>query len=175
MFSIPLPIIIVVSVITICTNLVYYLVSKHRSDIAESQEVVSDKQIIEFINGQPDKFIDAQMLANYYDISKSHAKSRLTHLNTNGIVEGLYTKNTLKYYYTLTRPIEKPYDLKLSSEPFMTMEDLMVIFKHFDFKVSLMELCLSTGLPIAVIKREMKYFEKEKILKLLYKQNYYGS
>ena len=71
----------------------------------------------------------------------------------------------MQVYYTLAKSIEKSYDLNLSNDPFMTVEDLMIIFKHYDYQVSLQEVCLSTGLPLKVILEEMKYFEKEKVVK----------
>ena len=44
----------------------------------------------------------------------------------------------------------------------------MTLFKHHNHQLTIQDVCIDTGLPIPVIKREFKYFIKEKIVKLFY-------
>lgn len=162
-----------ISISTICLFLfVFFLVrytKNYNAGIKASQETVSDKDLLIYINEQPDKIVDSKIIARVFSIKKSSAAARLRTLNHNGVLSMLYNKTMTKGSYTLSRPIEKTYDLDLSNEPFMTLEDLLKIFKHYDYQVSLQELILATGLPMKVIKREMKYFEDEKIIKIMLK------
>jgi len=151
----------VLIVIAIVYNKRYY------AALDDSQNQVTDKQLIEYIDSQPDKMIDRQMIMERFGLSKFAADGRLSYFLGNGLLRTLHTSNGMKLYYTLTSPIDKPYDIDLSDEPFITVDDILAIFKHFDFRVSLQEICLVSGLPIKVIKEEMKYFEKEKIVKSL--------
>ena len=148
--------------------LIRYVV-KNAKAIKETQRFLSDKELIEFINEQPDKMVHWKDLVEKFSLKPFEAKARIRQLYTYGIVQVLRTRNGLNAYYTLIRPIDKEYDLNLTDDPFMTVEDLMLIFKHFDYQVSLQELCLVTGLPIKIILEEMKYFEKEKVVKGLLK------
>ena len=140
--------------------------------VSESQVDVSDKELIEFINSQPDKIVDKKAVMNEYGLSKFAAGGRLSHFLSNGLLKTMSSRNGMKRYYTLLKPIEKSYDLKLTDDPFITVEDLLLIFKHYEYQVTLQEICLCSGLPIKVILEEMKYFEKEKVIKcLLLSQN----
>jgi len=49
------------------------------------------------------------------------------------------------------------------------------LFIHHKHKLTLQQICIDTGLPIVVIKREMKYFIKEKIVKMLHSYNQNGT
>ncbi len=147
---------------------------KSRKAIRNSQTDVTDKELIEFINSQPDKIVNSQTLIEAFGLTKFEAGGRLRHFYYNGLLRMLRTGNGMKSYYTLSKSIEKSYDLDLTEAPFMTVEDLLMIFKHYDFQVSLQEICLSTGLPIKVILEEMRYFQKEKVVNCLFSSNGYG-
>ncbi|MGK0316610.1 MAG: hypothetical protein ACI86M_002845 [Saprospiraceae bacterium] len=163
-----------VSVI-VMASLIIMGVKSYRNKINASYEKVSDRDLLLFINEQPDKIIDKKLVARTFDISNSQSASRLGSLQHNGVLSVLYSNSMIRYSYTLSRPIDKNSDINLSQEPFMTLEDLLKIFKHYDHQVSMQELILITGLPLKVIKREMKYFEKEKIIKIMLKmQNQYS-
>lgn len=158
----------------IALTIIFAIVYTRKSNkvIRESQIDVSDKELIEFINNQPDKIIDYKALMNEFGLTKFEAGGRLRHFLTHGLLRIMSSRNGMQRYYTLAKPIEKPYDLKLTDDPFMTVEDLLLIFKHCDYQVTIQEICLITGLPIKVIVEEMKYFEKEKVVKcLLLSQN----
>lgn len=144
-------------------------IKNYYKGIELSYSKFSDKDLLLFINEQPDKIVDAELIARKFNTSKSKVSARLRPLHYKGVLSILYNRMMTKGHYTLSRPIEKSYDLSLSEDPFMTLEDLLKIFKHYDYQVSLQEMILVTGLPIKVIEREMKYFEKEKIVKLMLK------
>lgn len=167
----PLAKIIVLSVLFIFVGLligfaIAYTRKSNRA-VKDSQVDVSDKELIEFFNSQPDKIVDNKALMNEFGLTKFEAGSRLRHLLTHGLLKMMSSRNGMKRYYTLQKPIEKSYDLELTDDPFITVEDLLLIFKHYDYQVTLQEICLCSGLPIKVILEEMKYFEKEKVIKCL--------
>ena len=173
-WSILLPVAIVGVSVIVMTLLIVIGVKAYMKSISASYEKVSDRDLLLFINEQPDKIIDKKLVARTFGISKTQSSSRLSSLQHNGVLSVLYNKSMTSYSYTLSRPINKDTDIDLSQEPFMTLEDLLKIFKHYDYQVSMQELILITGLPLKVIKREMKYFEKEKIIKIMLKmQNQY--
>jgi len=69
-----------------------------------------------------------------------------------------------RYFYGLKEPLVEDKNLTLSPDPFLTVEDLLIIFEAHDYRVSAQELIMAAGLPLSVIKREMKHFEKEGIV-----------
>ena len=170
----PHQIIILTSLIVFVVALIFFAIAYTRKSnkvVRNSQEIVSDKDLLIFMNSQPDKMVDYKLLMKEFGLSKFEANGRLRHFLYNGLLRILRTKNGMKAYYTLANPIEHSYELKLTDDPFMTIEDLMMIFKHYDYQVTLQQFCLSTGLPVKVILEEMKYFEKEKVVKCLYTSN----
>jgi hypothetical protein len=120
--------IIVLSVIVIAFALliVFAIAYTRRTNraIRESQADVSDKELIEFIDNQPDKIVDNKALMNEYGLTKFAERGRLRHFLTNGLLKLMSSRNGMKYYYTLQKPIERPYDLRLTDDPFITVEDL---------------------------------------------------
>jgi hypothetical protein len=148
---------------------------KTKTAVKHSQSKISDKELILYIDSRTDKIVNFKTLMQEFDLTKFEAKGRLNQFLYNGLLRILRTRNGLQSYYTLAKPIETSYDLQLSDDPFMTIEDLMLIFKHYDYQVSLQELCLCTGLPIKVLLEEMKYFEKEGVVKCLVQSSYTGS
>lgn len=165
--------ILLFSITFLIVFLIAYVKRTNRA-IKYSQVDVTDKQLIEYINEQPDKIVDTKMLVEQFGLTKFEAGGRLRHMLNNGILRILRTRNGLKSYYTLLKPIDKEYSLDLTDDPFMTIEDLMLIFKHYDYQVSIQEICLCTGLPLKVINEEMKYFEKENVVKCLLMTNQSG-
>ena len=158
-----------VTIVLACVMFLVSYVKRTNSAVRNTQSIVTDKELIEFVNKQPDKLVNAKMLTEEFGLHKFEAKSRMNHLLTHGICRPLVTKSGMSRYYTLVMPIENTYDLKLTDDEFMTVEDLILIFKHNDYQVTLQELCLCTGLPVKVLLEEMKYFEKEKVVRCLYK------
>jgi len=159
---------IIVGSLLVMTAIILYSVKYYNTSLETSYALYNDKDILLYIDDQLDKIVSSKMMERKFNDNKSRCATRLRLLHQNGLLKVLYNRTMTKYYYTLVRPITKSYDLELSNEPFMTLEDLLKIFKHYDYKVTMQELILVTGLPMKVIKREMKYFEKEKIARLMY-------
>lgn len=144
-------------------------VKAFQKSIKASYDKVSDRDLLLFIDKQLDKVVDKKLVSRTFGISNTMTSSRLSSLHHNGVLSVLTNKTMTSYSYTLSKPIDKSYNIDLSQEPFMTLEDLLNIFKHCEYKVSMQELVLITGLPLKVIKREMKYFEKQNIIKIMLK------
>ena len=103
-----------------------------------------------------------QMLAKDSGLTVKEAKARLTRLLYRGLLTHGYSKKFNNYYSLKEKMVDGPYP-KLSEDPFLTIRDLILLFKHFDYRLSIQDLCLATDLPVEVIVQEMKFFLKEKI------------
>jgi len=133
----------------------------------ETQRHLSDRDLLRLIDGEPDQLVSPHQLRDKTELSLNEARSRLESLNKFGIMNR-GTNSRGRFFYGLREPLEKtPPDLELSSDPFLTVEDLLHIFAAYDYRVTAQELIMATGLPLAVIKREMKYFEQQKIVQRL--------
>jgi len=132
----------------------------------DSFHEVTDKEILELIAKQPDGLLSLDLLTKYSSLSKSAARKRLSSLSMQGIIGPSHTSKLKSFYYLKEEIKEGPYPT-LSSHPFLSLGDLMLLFKHFDYKLTVQSICIVTNLPVAVILREIKYFEKEKVIERL--------
>lgn len=139
----------------------------------ETQRDISDRDILKLINGKIDGIINAQELANETSLAKSEARTRLTALGSMGILRcSVYGLSNI--HFELTRPLEERHIPALSPEPFLTAEDILKLFVAHDYRLDYQDLVMATGLPLEVLKREMKYFTKEKMVRPLSKTMGYG-
>jgi len=129
----------------------------------ESHLEISDRELLILIGEQRDGLLSIKKAMTLTGLSKAQVKKRFYAFQMKGLVNIAYT-STLKYYYSLKQPLaEGPFPI-LSSDPFLTIGDLMLLFKHFNYRLSIQDICMATGLPINVIAKEMKHFLKEKII-----------
>jgi len=145
---------------------IYFFYQKKVKQIEYSQDELSDKDLILMFSKEPDGYLTSERLAKKSGLSKSDARFRLQYFQHNGILSNGYSK-TMKMYYQLNEPLVEKEIPALSNKPFLTVEDLLILFKTFDYRISLVKLCVATGLPVSILKRELKYFEKEKILETI--------
>ena len=130
----------------------------------ESFSEMSDREILLTIQNQIDGIITPEILAGSTILTKSEAKARLKRLNYRGLLKSSYSTKNFKAFYMLKQPIkEGPYPI-LSEHPFLSVSDLMILFKFYDYRLSLQDICMATGLPIVIIQKEMKYFIKKEIV-----------
>jgi len=139
----------------------------------ESQVRLSDRELLLLMNAEPDRILNAENLAKKSGMSQSQARTRLHRLHFEGVVNVM--SSGVKYFYELKVPIEKENLIDLSDKPFISIEDLFILFDHFNHKMSLQDICIATGLPFRVIKEEMKYFAKEGIVHKMIQHNPSGS
>lgn len=132
----------------------------------QTQRIITDKQILELIHQQPDGFLSTRQLAEKSGLTRAEAKSRMVQLRTFGAVKVFFAPGS-KAYYSLTGPVDDRPPPTLSAAPFLTVEDILKLFRHFDMRLTPQQLILATGLPLSIIKREMKYFAGQKILQRL--------
>ena len=153
----------VLGVILVLALLIGYFVQSFNKGIEEDQRIISDKDLLLLFEDEPDGILTKERMVEKTDLTKSKATRRLQHLQYNGLLKVGYS-NSFKYYYSLSSPIDHREAPELSNEPFLTVEDILKLFRHFDYKLTLQNMCTATGLPIKIIKRELKYFVKEKII-----------
>lgn len=160
----------VIAVLVLVALWLYYSGQKTNSD---TQRNITDRDLLRLISSQPDGLVSPHMLADQTDLSLNQARSRLNSLMLFGILSRSANRRG-RYFFELVQRLEEPEPLELSPEPFLTVNDLLTIFPAFGNRVSAQDLIMATGLPLAIIKREMRFFEKEGIVQMLYKSDSNG-
>ena len=150
--------------------LVYWLnrhYGGHKQVNRETQRFITDYAILELIESQPDGLLTAKGLAAVTELAETEALRRLMMLYNWG---GLYYMhdNWGKVHFSLRRPLDRREPPALSAEPFLTVDDIVRLFRHHDFRLTPQDLVTSTRLPANVLQREMKYFQREGIVQQLY-------
>ncbi len=143
----------------------YYYQKKQNAD---TQRQLTDQDLLRLIHQQPDGYLSPHMLRDKTDLTLNQARGRLNAMMMFGILNRSANKKA-RYFYSLANPLQEPPDLNLSSDPFLTVEDLLQLFEHYGYRLTPQDLIMATGLPLAVVKREMKYFEKEGIVQLIFR------
>lgn len=164
---------IIVGLVVSLTALVLVLVHHQLKQNASTQREITDADLLRLIDQQPDGLLSPHRLRDYSGLSLGAARGRLNALAHYGVLRRS-SNSKGRHFFGLRDPLEEKEGLELSSDPFLTMEDLMAIFKVHDFRVTAQELIVTTGLPLAVIKREMKYFEKKGIVEKLQRSDSNG-
>jgi len=131
--------------------------------VGNTQHKLTDKDLLLSFAAEPDGFLTAKRLMDKTSLTKSEAKFRITYLTYLGFIKTSYS-NSFKAVHSLKEKIDQRDIPPLSNKPFLTVEDILKLFKTYDYSLSLQNMCIATGLPLSVIKKEMKYFEKEKII-----------
>lgn len=160
--------------LVVLTIFIIALVSQQKKTKRETQRTITDQALLRLIANQPDGLLSKQMLVDETGMTKTEASIRLTALHTASIVKASYT-SSFKYYYELRKPLIEREVPPLSPEPFLTVNDILNLFQAYEYKLDFQDLIVATGLPLDVIKREMKYFEKEKVVRSLYTTNSSGT
>lgn len=160
--------ILVVS-LAIMTFLIVWGVKRHRINMSQSDDMLSDRDLLLLINAEPDRIINAVSLAKKSGMSLGQARTRLQRLQFAGVVNSM--SSGIQSFYELKTPIDQENLIRLSDHPFISIEDLFTLFDHFQHKMSLQDICVATGLPFKVIKEEMKYFEKEGVVHKMTQHN----
>lgn len=140
----------------------YYQQSSNR----QTQRHLTDKDLLLMLHNEPDQLLSPHQLTDKTELSVHEARARLTALHTYGILQRSYNSRG-RHFYGTRDPITDPPELSLSNDPFLTVEDLLQIFEAYDYKVTAQQMIMATGLPLAILKRELKYFESQKIVQKL--------
>jgi ribosomal protein S25 len=164
-------VLISISTILIAFVLIAYFYQKKQN--ADTQREISDQDLLRMIFNEPDQLISPHQLRDKTGVTLNQARGRLSALMTYGLLSRSHNKSA-RYFYSLQSPLEELPPLSLSSDPFLTVEDLLQIFEAYNYRVTPQNLIMATGLPLAVIKREMKYFEKQGIVQKLQRANQSG-
>ncbi|MCP9235870.1 hypothetical protein [Lewinella sp. JB7] len=161
----------VVTAVAVAWLIYYYL--KNRKVGTDTQRILSDRDLLQRLSREPDGFLTPDRLSKTSQLTKSQARIRLQKLSMAGMVDQAYNKR-LKAHYSLRHPIAEREQPVLSSDPFLTVEDLLTIFELYDYRPRDQDLIMSTGLPLALIRREMKYFSGAGIVDILHMSEGYG-
>ncbi|MBB4078649.1 hypothetical protein GGR28_001262 [Lewinella aquimaris] len=152
--------------------LVIYLIWQRRTG-PEVQSKLSDRDLLLRLSREPDGLLTPERLAKTTQLSKGEARSRLMRLAMAGILDQGYNKRLVNHY-TLREPITDEEQPSLSPAPFLTVDDLFLLFERYGFRPRDQDLIMATGLPLAMIRREMDYFAKEGVIDTIYFSAGYG-
>lgn len=153
---------VLLATVAIMAYVVYFLIKSYYS-VDSSHVDISDKKLLQLIDEERDGLMSIDRAMALTGMSKSQVKKRMSALSMRYLVNTSYG-SSFKYYYSLKQPLPQGPFPELSSDPFLTIGDLMTLFEHFDYKLTILDIVCATGLPVNVIGREMKYFIKEKIV-----------
>lgn len=137
-----------------------------QKNIRKTQRLLNDRDLLRLIRDEPDGLISPHQLRDKTELNLTEARNRLNALTTARLLRRSVNSKG-RHFFAPRGPVEEPPALNLSPAPFLTVEDLLQIFVAYDFRVTPLELIMVTGLPLQVIKREMKYFEKQNIVQEL--------
>jgi hypothetical protein len=168
--------IIIVSLFAISALLIMFVVWMYyyqKSSNRQTQRHLTDKDLLLMLHNEPDQLLSPHQLAEKTELSIHEARARLTSLHTYGILQRSYNSRG-RHFYGTRDPITDPPELDLSTDPFLTVEDLLQIFAAYDYKVTAQQMIMATGLPLAILKRELKYFETQKIIQKLQRSDSNG-
>lgn len=140
-------------------------INHFRKKTEQTQHIISDKELLELIQNQPDGLISTKQLMKATGLKKSTANNRISLLSQFNMLRTFYSG--LTGYYGLKEPILDLAPPQLSNQPFLTVDDLLLLFKRHSGKLTLQKICIDTNLPVNVIIRELDYFVKEKMVKKL--------
>lgn len=158
----------VASVVGLYAYLIYFLVKivpeRRRKRSLDSQWKLPDHKLLKLISESPDGLLSASNLAKLLGVTKKEAKANLSLMLHHKILKLQIGKS---WYYELRQPLAEGPFPKLSEKPFLSLGDLMLLFKHFNYRLSLQDLCLATKLPIGFLEEELNYFMKENIVEKL--------
>ncbi|MEM9528236.1 MAG: hypothetical protein AAGA31_16605 [Bacteroidota bacterium] len=131
--------------------------------VKDTQRLLTDKALLQLLDEHPGGLLSVHEVAERTPLSVGEARSRLYYLATQSVLRMGAGGN--RHYYELYAPYEEPsFELSLSEDPFLTLEDLQQIFKAYDHRVSPGDLIIATGLPWKVLAREMTYFQKKGVI-----------
>lgn len=133
---------------------------------ADTQRDISDRDLLRLIAKQPDQLLSPHQMAEKTGMTLNQCRTRLSALFSYGILNKS-SNSRGRSFFGFHVPLIEREALDLSDDPFLTVEDLLQIFEAYDYRVTPQDLIMATGLPLSVIKREMKHFEKEGILQRL--------
>lgn len=160
-------------VIFAVVGLIIYAVRKQSKDNYLTQGLISDQELLRLIAAQPDGIMTVDRLVEQSGLNKKQAKSRLAYLQMQGIFD-VHHGSWMKGHYSLKDPLVDKQIEGISKEPFLTVEDMLLLFKHHDYQLTYQKVCVSTGLPVSVIKEELNYFIKEKVVSKVQKTDPMG-
>ncbi len=153
--------------------LMVWLLRSRRETVSTTQHGISDRDLLLRISREPDGFVTVESISRTTQLTKNEARTRLQSLATSGLLDQAHNRR-LKVHYSLRHPVGNDDMPDLSPEPFLTVEDLVKVFELHGLRPRDQDLIMSTGLPLGLIRREMKYFMAEGVVDMLHYSEGYG-
>ena len=145
---------------------IFALLQYQKKTNKETQREITDRDLLRLIAAQPDQLLSPHQMRDKTGMTLNQCRTRLSALFSYGILNKS-SNSRGRSFFGFRVPLVERQELELSPDPFLTVEDLLQIFEMYDYRVTPQDLIMATGLPLSVIKREMKHFEKEGILQRL--------
>jgi hypothetical protein len=128
----------------------------------ETQWQISDKEILLMMSQQRSGYLSPEQLAKGSGLSKGDAKKRLFALLHKRVITNKYSG--MRQFFKLKEEIDGRSGPRLSNNPFITTDDLFLLFAHHNYELTIHKICIDTGLPVNVIYKELERFVKEKVI-----------
>jgi len=106
-------------------GIIAWSVKKYRKTTAESQGIISDRDLLLLMNQETDGIFSSENLAKKSGLNKSQASMRLSSLHFNGVVRTM--SSGFKSFYELKKSIDSKDLIQLSEKPFLSIEDLFLL------------------------------------------------
>ena len=161
-----------VFVLLLVVFLIWYIYNQQKAE-SDTQSAISDRELLLRLAAEPDGFLTPEGLSKSTQLTKREARSRLQILHSAGLLDQAYNSR-LTTFYSLRQPLGLTEQVDLSPEPYLTVEDVLTLFERYDYRPRDQDLVLGTGLPLRLIRREMKYFAEQEVVDTLYISNHYG-
>ena len=163
---------LLITVILLAAWATWFVLAKQKVT-RDTQRFISDRDLLRKISAEPDGFVSPASLSETTRLSKPEARARLQSLASAGILDQAYNSR-MRVFYSLRHPITDTPAPTLSPEPFLTVDDILTLFQLHGYRPRDQDLIVSTGLPLKLIRREMKYFVDEGVVDRLYASEGYG-
>lgn len=158
-----------ISAMILIFSLIYFVITtllKARMNTQATQREISDADLVKLIHDQPDGLLSPHRLAKQTKLKLGQARKRLNAFYLAGVLRRSYNKRG-RYYYGLREAYREPPTVAFSPDPFLTVDDLVQLFAAYEGKLTIQEMVVATRLPLPVLLRELKHFEKEKVVEEL--------
>lgn len=161
---------LLVGLVVLLVALVIFAIVVHKYQTkqrSETQRHLSDRDLLLRLSKEPDGYLTPESLSKTTQLSKGEARTRLSALHIAGILDQAYNSRMV-LYFSLRHPLEESTLADLSTDPFLTVEDLLTVFAACNYRPSDRDLIMATGFPLAIIHREMSYFAEEGVVDRLH-------
>lgn len=126
--------------------------------LRDTQHIITDLELLRLFECQPGGLLSKEMITEKTGLTAEEACMRLNSLHAGGLLRAGVTPTGQRRFFELSATLEEASGLRLSGEPYLTIEDLQKIFIAYNYQVSPHKLMVATGLPWQILSIELRDF-----------------